>query len=365
MQVSFCTWIRWSGSGSYWRAMAMFHTIDGMKKLSFKRLLSRKKRLIIAATGIVLLVLATVVSLRLFKNREVPTIPPTPAYSQLTGTRVASDIAERPILGVMIENHPAARPQTGLDAAGIVFETVTEGGITRYLALYQENLPEELGPIRSVRSQYVNWVMGFDASITHVGGSADALELLSSRGAKSLSQFTYPEPYHRVGSREAPHNMYVSTKALQELQRKLGHKTAQFEEIPRTADTPSPSPEAGKVTINFSGADYLAEFHYQKDRNVYTRYLAGSPDIDAATNKPVTVKNLVVITMPSNTIQAIGSGSALVFKDGNVQTVTWKQSSYKTRIILTDAQGNQVGLNRGDTWFAVLPSSGSVDYTAR
>ncbi len=282
--------------------------------------------------------------------------------SQLTGVETEKDLAERPVLGVMIENSNEARPQTGLDSAGIVFETVAEGGITRYLALFQEDQPAEVGPVRSIRSYFLNWAMGFDASIAHVGGSADALALVDERNAKSLNQFQYPAPYHRVTNRVAPHNMYASTDDLRDLQKELGYNKSSFTDIPRSDDSPSAQPNAEKITINFSSSPYLVEFRYDQPTNSYTRYLAGKPHIDAETNQPITVKNVIVLKMPTNQIEALGEGEALIFKNGTVQSGEWKQTSYKQRIQLTDIQGSQIPLNRGDSWFAGVPAGRPVSY---
>lgn len=286
-----------------------------------------------------------------------------PVYrSQLTGVETEQSLAQRPVLGVMIENSEEARPQTGLDAAGIVFETVAEGGITRYLALYQENQPAEVGPVRSIRAYYLDWAMGFEASIAHVGGSADALALEKERNARSLNQFEYPEPYYRVNNRAAPHNMYARTQGLRELQQELGYDKSNFIEIPRSDDNASQAPDATNIAINFSGPLYKAEFKYDQPTNSYTRYLAGKPHLDAVTGQPITVKNLVVLKMPTPEITALSEGEALIFKNGTVQIGKWAQSSYKDRVVITDETGNEISLNRGDSWFAGLPGGKTVTY---
>jgi len=314
-----------------------------------------KKRLITAS--VILIVILVLVGVYIIGHRKKPA---EPHYSQLTGLEVSAAEANLPILGVMIENSEAARPQTGLDNAGIVLETVTEGGITRYVALYQENTPEIVGPVRSLRPYFLDWLMGFDASIAHVGGSPEALKLADVRKAKSLSQFKYSQPYYRDSSREAPHNMYAKTKDLRSLQDELGHGKSQFDGFPRSNDTPGQDPQTQKVTIGFSGPLFQVEFRYNKDTNNYTRYLAGSPHIDKATDKPITVKNVVVIKL--NGQSAIGSGEALVFKDGNITKARWEKPAFEDRIKLVDDKNNELSLNRGNTWFAAPPKNAKVTY---
>lgn len=330
-----------------------------MKKISLRRL-SKKQKIIGLVLLAIIAVAAAAVALGLFDKEKEPETPPRPTYGQLTGKTVEAEVAKRPVLGVMIENHPDARPQTGLDAASIVFEAVAEGGITRYLALYQEDMPKEVGSVRSVRAYYLDWAMGFDASLAHVGGSADALALVDSRDAKSLNQFKFSEPYQRASRLEAPHNMFANLAGLQDLQDELGHETAKFDEIPRSADSPSEKPTAPKVSIDFSTPEYAVEFRYRPESNDYVRYLAGSPDVDNATKRPITVKNIIILKMKRPVASAIGEGEALVFKDGKVTTASWKQASHKERVKITDDQNNEVPLNRGDSWFVALPSTGAV-----
>lgn len=319
----------------------------------------RKKIIIIVA---ILIAVAAGAAFYFLRDREQePSVPPT---SQLTGLDVSQKESERPILGIMIENSLQARPQTGLGSAGIVFEATTEGGITRYLALYQENQPEEVGPVRSLRTHFLNWGMGFDTSIAHVGGSAEALSLEKERGARSLSQFTYPEPYYRIDTRQAPHNMYTRLADLRELQTELDHQKSSFAAIPRSSDAPTAEPNTPTIGINFSSSLYEVEFKYDAATNTYQRFLTGEPHIDEVTDKQIAVKNLVVMVtnVGSNTPQVIGSGEAFVFKDGAVQKVRWEQSDYNNRIKFVDSKGNQVALNRGSTWIAALSDSKRLTY---
>lgn len=329
----------------------------------FSRLKRLSKRNKIIAAVVLVLLLASGLYIWLTRNGEDVitqiTEPDKKYYSQLTGNEVDKDVSEQPILAVMIENSEEARPQSGLDNAGIVFETVTEGGITRYLALFQEDLPEEVGPVRSVRPAFVNWGMGFDASFAHVGGSEEALTMLDDRKAKSMNQFFNDAAYYRRGDREAPHDAYAKTKDLVALQREKEHKSGVFDEIPRSDDLPSTQPTATSIAIQFSHPIFGVTFGYDATSNSYARSLAGAPHIDAATNKQITVKNVIVIEMTGD-VEAIGSGTAQLFKDGSKQDVTWKLSNYKKRIKFFDSEDKEISLNRGDTWISVIPGSGSV-----
>lgn len=286
----------------------------------------------------------------------------------LTGVEVDPASASEPVLGVMIENSPNARPQSSLGSADIVFEAVTEGGITRFLALYQQNMPRKVGPIRSIRLHYVDWFMGYDAAIAHVGGSGEALQLVSRRKAKSLNQFYHSGPYYRAGDRHAPHNMYSSAGDLRALQKRLGYTGVKIKQIPRSDDSPSTDPSAPKITVDYSSSLYRAQFRYHKASNSYRRYMAGAPHIDRETGSVISIKNVVVMKMPSRQsgqyvlMDTIGTGEGVVFKDGGAKKVTWRQSSPRHRIELIDSGGKEFPLNRGNTWFAVIPRGRPVSY---
>lgn len=282
--------------------------------------------------------------------------------SKLTGLTLSKDAADRPILGIVVENSPPARPQSGLSGAGIIFETVTEGGITRYLALYQDDSPAIVGPVRSLRPYFVDWALGYDASVAHVGGSPEALAMAKQLNLKDLNQFKYPDPYFRDNSRPAPHNMYARSQGLRDLERQLGYDHSGFDGYPRKTDSPTASAPVNDIAVNYSGPDYRAEFRYMPATNSYQRYLAGEPQIDQSTGQPLSVKNLVVLKMSGSKVSAVGNGDALVFMDGQVRKATWQKAEHTEPLLITDDQGKQVPLNRGKTWFAVLPKNQSVSY---
>lgn len=324
--------------------------------------MTTKRKLAIGVSILVVVVAVATAAYFYLSETEVPLPEPEIHYSQLTGEEVEADVAERPILGVIIENTPAARPQTGLADAGIVIEILTEGGITRTLALYQEDMPDVVGPIRSLRPYFVEAVAGFDASVAHVGGSGEALQMVKDKDIKSLDQFRYSDPYYRSDDRVAPHNMYAQTQDLRELQDELDHGRSSFGEIPRSKDNPSEEPVVSNVTIEFSGPDYEVEFRYQKADNSYVRYLAGESHLDAVSGRPVTVNNVVVVLLPGNGEAITGTGDALIFKDGKVFEKRWQKEDFDDRISMVNEEGRQIRLNKGKTWFAVIPDDKPVRY---
>lgn len=345
--------------------------------------LSKKQKIIIIAAALILLGGTGGGAYALFFNskdepqvaKEVKEPEPEPPkeviyYSPLSGVAVSKEQSEAPVIGVMIENSPDARPQAGLNQAGVVFEAIAEGGITRFLALYQENHPDHIGPIRSVRPYYVDWLQGFDAAIAHVGGSADALAKIKAEGVKDLDQFANSGPYRRVNNRYAPHNMYSSLDGLTDLAKSKGWNSSSFTSFPRKTASPSQATTAKTIDLTISGANYNVHYDYDPASNTYKRVLAGKPHVDERSKEQlsptVVVAMVVSYSIHSNRVnsvyQTIGSGKTVVFQDGIATEGTWEKASAKAQIIFKDAAGKPIELNAGQTWITAVSIANNIVY---
>lgn len=302
------------------------------------------------------------------KKEEAP--KETPIYSPLTGIAVTKEQSELPVTAIMIENSPDARPQSGLNQAGVVFEAIAEGGITRFLTLWQEAQPDYVGPVRSVRPYYVDWLEGFDAAVAHVGGSPEALQKIKTDGAKDLDQFYNPGPYHRVSNRYAPHNMYTSLAGLIDLQKSKGWTSSKFTGFPRKAEKPSDAPTARTIDITISGPLYNVHYDYDLASNSYKRSEGGKPHVDERSKAQISPKVVIAIVLPysiqgdgvHSNYGTIGSGKAYIFQDGNSVEGTWEKSSSKNQIVFKDAAGNPLQLNPGQTWITATSIASNVVY---
>ena len=302
------------------------------------------------------------------KKEEAP--KETPIYSPLTGIPVTKDQQSLPVTAIMIENSPDARPQSGLNQAGVVFEAIAEGGITRFLTLWQEAQPDYVGPVRSVRPYYVDWLEGFDAAVAHVGGSPEALNKIKDEGVKDLDQFYNPGPYHRVSNRYAPHNMYTSLAGLIDLAKSKGWSTSTFTGFPRKAEKPSDAPTARTIDITISGPLYNVHYDYDVASNSYKRSEGGKPHLDERSKAQISPKVVIAMILPYNLESdnlhsqygTIGSGKAYIFQDGNSIEGTWEKTSGKSQIVFKDAQGTVVKLNPGQTWITATSIASNVVY---
>jgi hypothetical protein len=304
----------------------------------------------------------------------------------LTGELVTpSDAAkwndQRP-LGVMVNNHVDARPQSGLIYADIIYEVVAEGGITRYLAFFQSYTPEKIGPVRSTRGYYLLIVKELgDAMLMHIGYSPQALVAIDTwpvrslfrGGCESLAGCEWRDNPRNVAYE---HTAYVSGVKLRELATTLGWEgkgPITLWKFKDDANLYSSKPSASSITIDFwAKGDYTGMFKYNPQNNSYLRFTGYDandkpiPLMDQEkTTQQVEVKNLIVQFATESSIvedvkgrleyQLIGSGKALVFIDGKVVGATWTKSARDARTIFYDMDGNELQFNRGKFWISIVP----------
>lgn len=356
------------------------------KKKFFWKKWSKKKKIITLVVAAALLIggsTAAYVALSGDKPEPKKTVKavvepepkPEPIYSNLSGLEITDTaLNSQPVTAVMIENSRDARPQSGLTEAGVVFEAIAEGGITRFMALYQDNQPDYVGPIRSARPYYVQWLAAYDAGYAHVGGSPEALQNIRSWHIKDLDQFSNSGSYNRITSRYAPHNVYSSIPELVNLQKKKGYEGSNFTGFERKDDTKAAEPNASTINLNISSQLYNVQYNYDPASNSYKRNLAGvahnSVTKDGTTTQ-ISPKVVIAITTPysihrdgvHSQYNVLGSGSATIFQDGTAIAGTWHKETNTSPLTFKDTVGNLIKLNRGQAWVTAVASSDKVQFT--
>jgi hypothetical protein len=274
-------------------------------------------------------------------------------------------------LAVMIENLVSVRPQSGLSKAEVVYEALAEGGITRFMAIFLAN-NAELGPIRSARAYYLDWLSEYGAGYAHWGGSPEAMDLIRAYQVKDLDQFSLGAPtYWRVRDREAPHNGYTNTEKLWEAAGKKGYNSlANFDSWKFKKDATDSARLASTIKIKFTGsAPYEVVWKYDSEKNSYLRENGGQAHLDKTNEEQLSAKNVIVQSVTANTydnygrlrMDTIGEGELKVFRDGSLIEGTWKKLSREGRTKFYDKEGKEIELNRGQIWIEIIPSSqGSV-----
>ena len=313
-------------------------------------------------------------------KKQKPAPKPVIYTSPLSGAVVAAGLEKRPVTAIMIENSLDARPQSGLRDASIVFEAIAEGGITRFLTLYQEGQPGYIGPVRSLRPYYLDWAAPFNASIVHVGGSLDSLQQIRdpNQGLRDIDQFFNPGTFSRIPERYAPHNVYTSSARLDELIGKKGFSTSTFTPWTRKAEAPSKTPNANKIDLVVSGPAFNVHYDYQPETNSYVRNQGGALHTDTTSAQdpspqPLRPKVVVALVMPysygagsdgnRSTYNTYGTGKMYLFQDGVVTEGTWSKPDRKTPFSFVDAAGKALPMNPGQTWVTVVSTPTAVRFT--
>ena len=139
------------------------------------------------------------------------------ALSYYRNTSINSELQNNIPFMVIIENSENARPQSGLASADILYETLAEGGITRFFALYQQEYPKIIGPVRSIRPYFIDIAKEYNVPFIHCGGSEEALnEISSDSSLMSLNEIQQGSYFWRDNLRVAPHNLYTSSNNILE-----------------------------------------------------------------------------------------------------------------------------------------------------
>jgi len=312
-----------------------------------------------------------------------PTIPPTKASVPapvaeprwpLTG--IAGDPAARPALAVKIENTPVARPQSGLEQTDMVWETIVEFDVSRFVAVFHSQIPAEVGPIRSVRPMDPLILAPMHGLLAFSGGQPGILTLVADSGVQMISHDAGAPGMYRTKDRAAPHNVY-GTPTIFWAQADADHQAPPAEQftIARSADRAAAA-VAGTPATTLS-------FHLSPASNPTWTWDAasglwlrseGATPATARGGARLSAVNVVSITaahpptgyaaqngVPVPTYELVGSGEGVVATGGKTVPVTWKKDSQDAPMRLFAADGSPADLAPGNTWVELVPAgSGSL-----
>lgn len=333
-------------------------------------------------------------------------------YSSLTGEVLAdATLKNAPAYCIQTPNGTdGARPQAGLNQAGVIFEAIAESGITRFAAIYQNPTSAIIGPIRSLRLYYLEWDTPFDCAIVHAGGAADALAAVS-HGYKDLTE-DYAYMYRGTYGGRLWNNLFTTSTLLRQanadrnfgesningFQRMTPEESNQWradnlavEKLnivkPASGDTSALKPAVSQIGLRFGGwATFNVQYNYDANSNKYLRsYEDGNahevyscPEEDLGQKNPEDVCTLtqmapsVVIAMKvrehiasdnyHEDITTTGTGEAYIFQNGTAIHGTWSKPTTADQISFRDENGAEVKLAPGQTMISAVPDYGSVDY---
>jgi hypothetical protein len=281
----------------------------------------------------------------------------------------------------MIENHPDARPQMGLNGADLVYEAIAEGGITRFMAVFWRSEAGKIAYLRSARIYYIQWAAELGAVYTHWGqvedpGPVDVWPVLARLNMRTLNGLYEGEAVgYRDQSRYAPHNVYTNTGLLHSSAQNKGFFGPPTLEPWRFKDDQpgrlghNPA-SAIDVTFGSPGSEFAVHWNYDPATNGYLRSMGGAPHTDGISGEQLTARNVVVQfanLRPSgvkayNIIDTVGAGSAIIFEDGVAVAGMWRKESEAGRTRFFDMSGAEIAFNRGRSWIEVVPGDSAVGY---
>lgn len=358
------------------------------KKLSLKQRISnwkalhpRRFRVVMIGLAVGLLISSCAITYIALSLQEIdepvatktevakPKPKPAPIYSPLTGLKVENEADRtKPVTAIMIENSPESRPQSGLKQAEIVYEAIAEGGITRFMAIYQQNKPEIIGPVRSLRPYYIDWSVPYNASISHSGGSARAIEEIRNGTHRDVGQPTNSNSYYRATDRFAPHNVYTSFDQLDSLNLSKSFNISNPKEMTRGDIEPVTPASASTLSVTISSTLFNSSYTYDIARNAYDRSQGGTAHLDREEGQ-ISPTVIIVLKVAQTTVQeetarqsieTVGSGQAVIFQNGAAIEATWTKATKDSQLKFTDAANAEIALARGQTWITAIPANTGV-----
>ena len=307
-----------------------------------------------------------------------PTMPPLPDPAPswpLTGLPIAANTTSGPALCIKIENAEQARPQLGLDSADIVFEEVVEGGITRFMAVFQSTFPTQVEPVRSIRPMDPPIATPFGCALIFYGGQGQFVNAAKQTGLKLIYVDRGNNGFSRDPKRGAPHNVLGDMKNFlnQANSAKLKAPPAMFNypDLGQAASVVNGGKWTKKLDLKMS---YVSNPHWtwNSSNGLWYRYEFDKPAM-LQDGKQITATNVVALSVsiyntvykdpagnPVPETKIVGSGTGTLASAGRTLPIRWYKTSDTEQIVLADASGNPITLVPGNTWVELVPTTGTI-----
>lgn len=289
-------------------------------------------------------------------------------YAPYTGEEVSKETAEKAAYMVSIENIAQARPQAGLNSADIVYEAMVEGGITRFFALFQSGDAAKIGPVRSMRTYFIDLAYEYNLPFAHCGGSADALNRISKEGAMSMNEMTNGSYYYRDTTiKVMEHSLFTSSEKIESLvaAKNFVRPSNVKLNFNKSFWDNSSLENATSVSIRFNSS-YTSSYTF-KD-GLYYKAMNNIPSLNRGDNVPLAVKNIVIQNVNYRKrsgellldADLVGQGDGIIISNGKQIKVKWSKADLHSQTIFKDERGNIVPLNVGKTWWHLLDQNAKL-----
>ena len=294
-------------------------------------------------------------------------------YNYLTGMPFDEDADKtaRPI-AVMINNLKIAHPQSGLSNADIIYEAVTEGGITRLMALYSDiEKIEKVGPVRSARDRFIEMMLPLNAIYVHIGSSTSASKMLNFYSYKDidgiyLGSLAFEQNSELAKSKGPEHSWFTNKNLIKAGIEKNGITTKNnfypafdFVDYGQTR-----TPEDGTASaVEFAYSSYATVgFTYDSENGKYLKTAFGVPHKDADTGSQLAFDNVVLLVtevgiQEENGVLAeidMSDGVGYYFYGGSFEKITWEKGEPEQPLVLYSSNGGVLQVNTGKSYVGIL-----------
>jgi hypothetical protein len=292
------------------------------------------------------------------------------AFAPLTGRAADAATLAHPSLAVKIDNHEEARPQLALNRTDLVFEELVEGGLTRYVAVWHSDIPDEVGPVRSIRPMDPDIATPLGGIIAYSGGQEQFVEMMMATPLENLV-FDYDDTglFERADERPGPHDVILAASEAVARNATLAPPPMQFAygSVDPLAAPGYAALPTSRVDLVFSEARFPS-WEWDAAASVWLRSQEGSPDFDASGER-VRATNVVTLRVAIDwsygevprTVM-VSSGEAWVSAAGRTAHGTWAKDAAGSPIRLTADDGSPLRLAPGNTWIELVPDDGSATF---
>lgn len=294
-----------------------------------------------------------------------PVVAEQKYYSPYTGEEVSEETFNNKPYMVIVENSSSSRPQSGLSSADIIYETMAEGGIPRFIALFSKNSAGKIGPVRSARPYFISIANDINLPFAHCGGSQEALAAIAKDSSYiSINEMAQSSYFWRDNKRKAPHNLYTSSeKLLKYIQDKnLSYTPNSSFIFSNDYWENSLLNPLDRLTLKLN--KYYSTSYVFKN-GYYIKSMDGTEALDTNTNEALKFTNIVIqktniITREDGrlNIKLNGAGEAYVLSKGKIVKGTWKKDSSKT--ILLDENNIEIPLAQGNTIWHIISNDVTI-----
>ncbi|MDF2610493.1 MAG: putative secreted protein [Lachnospiraceae bacterium] len=293
--------------------------------------------------------------------------------SKLTGLWVPKEVGNKRPFAIILNNLELASPQSGIAEADVLYEAIVEGGITRFLGVFETLNDTRIGSVRSARHYFVSFADEYDAIFVHYGETTYATKKIAELGVDNLSGLTgiAETVFYRDKSIKAPHNAFASDAGIREGAGIKGYRLEYEEDYDGhfsfyEDDTDIVSnKDVEKINLNFT--NYASPyFTYNEDDKLFYRYQFGTEHNDFNTGEQLAFKNIIVQfvkewDIDKNDYQTMdiedATGTGYYITNGKLVEITWTKNEASREMHYYDSKGNELRMNPGKTYIAIFPDN--------